>query len=139
MILNLVPPTRYTFDQIGLGQTLTVQLVSNIDVSSAREVTLICRLHGKNLVGTGTPELMLALAPSAPFQDGQSYVGADGPSLVLVMFDQSVSEPDPGESRQATLTDAVGGWVNLAIIATNYDTSVTDFEVTLSVDLALKA
>jgi hypothetical protein len=59
MILNLVPPTRYTFDQVGLGQTLTVQLVSNIDVSSAREVTLICRLHGKNLTGTGTPELML--------------------------------------------------------------------------------
>ena len=136
MIQNLVPTTEYNLQRIGANLNFIIPLVSNINVSSAREASLVVRMMAASFAGTGTlPTLQFALVSAAPNGDGKIYQGTT--ALVTSSFGQAA--PTAPKLVVGSVTGGLGGLVTLVMDYTQYQTTCTSAIFTVSIDLVQKA
>lgn len=144
MISNYLVPTALDFTKVQFGQSMLIPLVSNINLSNAREVNLLARCHSASFTGTGTnPTLAFSLLPSAPADDGRVYLGST--SVVTASYGTAVI---PVTNMLATGSNFTGnplaiqpvfGMAILYASYTQYGTGCTVASGVFSVDVVVKS
>jgi hypothetical protein len=144
MIEVLLPPTTLNdLEKIANGATAGFTLRSNIDVSNAREVSVLVRAYGISFTAAGGgagPSLSLFLQPVAPQGDGKVW----GVSAAVVTVPIcTAAAPTEGVYMGSNVTNGlltpVGGLVNLVFSYTQYANGATNTDITISADIVRKA
>jgi hypothetical protein len=140
MIMNVVPPTRIDLSKVQVNQTMTIPLASYINVSNAKEASLLVKVMSASFSGTGNaPTFSIQLLPTVPTEESQVYgsttsVVSAGPGNQTA---PSAPSLHTGTNVGASPT-ALGGWVSVVLVYTQYQTAVTSATINFSVDLVLK-
>lgn len=141
-IVPLVPPTEFNLSKIQVGQIIRIPLLSFVDISRGRELTLQVRMMAASFAGTGAnPSLSFGMCTSVPSTDGKIYTNTAAP-FCLADFGAGVVPVAPtlvyGSNIVGSSTTPGGGTANLYLIYTQYATTCTSALFTVAVDLISK-
>lgn len=139
--MNILPPTKIDLSKIQVNQTMLIPLASFIPVAGAREASLLVKTSSATFAGTGTgPTFSVSLFPVVPSDDMQVYSGGSA------LFGAGPAQNNPPTGTQlytgsniGATTVPLGAWVNLVLLYTQYQLTVTQASVTFTVDLVLKS
>ena len=148
---TLFPKTRFSFGTLGSGAYQEIVVVRNFDISTAREATIVGRLHDLSLGGAGGSgavklEIIARGEAQSPDDPGLDFflgaVGDDG--LGKALFDNLAASSSPMLkygllAGAANVYTNLGPTIRIVVRATQSTSPWSTFDASLSADISLKS
>lgn len=132
-IVRALERTKYEYTGLANGQAVAIKL-ADIDISGAREATLLVRVHESDITGTGNNFSVIALA-SAPTNEDPSQDFYQATPVAVASIPETSNFPAPALVLGAVAANA-GAWITIFLRPDKVATG--SLEATLSIDVSLK-
>jgi hypothetical protein len=130
-IVRVLERTAYSYTTLTAGQTTDIA-VGDVDISAAREVTLLVRVHAASITGAGSKYTVYAKA-IAPTNEDPAQDFFDSTTLAT---SASVVTSTTAYLLRVALPANSGAWIRVFVNANQ--AAVGTLTATLSIDASLK-
>jgi hypothetical protein len=137
VLVNALPLTRYDFADMTSGANWPggIPIARLINISQYREVTMIIRIHARDMTGTGA-KLEIAPVAEVPSPDDPAQVfTATAPLVNPVEINNSTTAPS---IMLVALPANAGPLVSVYLFVTQGTGTLDTFEATISIDFSMK-